>query len=210
MTDYLPPLIYNPNYFNPNEFPEQTLPSADEITYYDTRYVKKTGDTMSGTLTEQQNLSVAGTLTINNPITIGTYVYATSQSQLGYNWNGSAGTNLTSGTITPCIYYYGGLPMATAGIYLFQGTVKMTNTGGVSSTMTRLRYGVSNNSSFGFTNADESLIDSVTIATTDTPTYNINYLSYISAGSYIFLNVQATYTGSTLRAECFGSMTRIA
>ncbi len=209
MTDYLP-LTNNSNYFNPNEFPEQTLPFADEITYYDTRYVKKTGDTMSGTLTEQQNLSIAGSLTINNPITVGTYVAGSSQSQLGYNWNASAGTNLTSGTITPCIYFYGGNPMVSAGFYMFQGTVKITNTGGVSSTMTKLRYGITNNASFGLSNADEQLIDSVVIATTDTPTYTINYISYVGAGGYLFLNVQATYTGSTLRAECYGSMTRIA
>ncbi len=124
MADYLPPLNFNTNYFNSEEFPKESLPSSNEITYYDTRYVKKVGDTMSGTLTEQQNLSVGGTLTINNPITISTYVAGTAQNQLGYNWNGSSSNTLTSGNIVTGVYYFSGTPFVSAGVYQVQGTSK--------------------------------------------------------------------------------------
>ncbi len=211
MSSSLPPTHMSMPIYNESEFNDLDEVSQSELNFYNTRYVKKSGDTVSGNLSINQNANIAGTLSINNPINVSTFVNPTAINQIGYYWTGSSNTNPTTTVITAGPQYYGN-PIP-AGQYLFQFSFKLVNTGATSATMTKLSYGLST-SILSFALANNYITDnnSLTITTTaaDAPIYNYQAVLTFTTSTYLYSILQATFTGSTLQAQCYTSMTRIA
>ncbi len=213
MSSSIPPSHTNMPQFNESEFNDLEEVSQQELNFYNTRYVGKSGDTMTGTLNIAQNLNVSNTLTLTNPITLSNYVAATSGNQIGFTWSGSAGTNLTRGAVATVIYYNAAQP-PTYGLYLIQLSFRLSNTGASAATLTALKFGVSwNGTSFLYPNnivEENGFSQTVSTVVADQQIYNFTSILSIASTAYIFGVVQATFTGSTIRAESYGSMTRIA
>ena len=191
MTEYFAPVKDLP-IFNQNNFP----PNVDEIvdySPYDSRYVKKTGDTMSGALTCQQNLNIGGSLGLTQPITISSYTAPTTITQVGFNSIATIPSTVTLTTATN-VNLVSSIPLSSAGRYFIFITVRLNC---ITSGTVSLEYGW-NTSATGFSNGNSTNFVPTAYTAGQFSEFGFNQVYQAGAISpIIYLNATATFATGT-------------
>lgn len=190
MTSYFPPNRTTP-IFNSNEFPPN-IEQIEDYTPYDARYIKKTGDTMTGDLFLNQNMNVAGTLYLASPINISSYTAPTNINEVGYTLDYTLGSSVPLTTATN-YNLLSSIALTTGRYFIFMSvTLNCSVTGTIS-----LDYGF-NTSSSGFLNGDSTNIPPTTITSGISETkLSFSQIYQATTNPIIYLNFISTFSSGT-------------